>query len=91
MSLPVEYVAAVGERLAGYDLTPPRSAILITPSSSAMARLQRLHAAAGRLAENASEIIAHPEAAKKCPTPIPIRVDGKISPQSPFSTRAQLF
>ena len=29
-----------------------------------MARLQRLHAAAGRLAEDAPEIIAHPEAAR---------------------------
>jgi len=36
--------------------------MLITPSPAAAARLQRLYAAAGDLAENAPEIIAHPEA-----------------------------
>jgi AraC-like DNA-binding protein len=64
MSLPVADAAAVGETLAGCDLTPPRNAMLITPPPSTMARLQRLHAAAGRLAEDAPEIIAHPEAAR---------------------------
>ena len=64
LSLPVEDAAAVGQTLAGCDLTPPRNAMLITPPPSAMARLQRLHAAAGQLAENAPEIIAHPEAAR---------------------------
>jgi hypothetical protein len=64
MSLPMEDAVTVGETLAGCDLTPPRSAMLIIPSPSAMAMLQRLHAAAGQLAENASEIIAHPEAAR---------------------------
>ena len=64
MSLPVEDAAAVGETLAGCDLTPPRNAMLITPPPSTMAKLQRLHAAAGQLAEDAPEIIAHPEAAR---------------------------
>jgi AraC-like DNA-binding protein len=64
MSLPVEEIAAVGEALAAVDLTPPRDAMLITPLPAAMARLQRLHAAAGQLAENAPEIIANPEAAR---------------------------
>jgi AraC-like DNA-binding protein len=64
MSLTVEDAAAVGQTLAGCDLTPPRNAMLITPPPSAMARLQRLHAAAGQLAEDAPEIIAHPEAAR---------------------------
>jgi AraC-like DNA-binding protein len=64
MSLPVEDAAVVGETLAGCDLMPPRSAMLITPPSCAMARLQRLHAAAGQLAENAPEILAHPDAAR---------------------------
>ncbi len=49
MSLPVADAAAVGETFAGCDLMPPRSALLITPLPSAMARLQRLHAAVGRL------------------------------------------
>jgi len=64
MSLPVADAAAVGETLAGCDLTPPRNAMLITPPPFTMAKLQRLHAAAGQLAEDAPEIIAHPEAAR---------------------------
>ena len=64
MSLPVEEMVAVGEAMAGVDLTPPRDAMLITPPLGAMKRLQRLHAAAGQLAENAPEVIAHPEAAR---------------------------
>ena len=64
MSLPVEEMAAVGEALAAVDLTPPRDAMLITPPPAAMARLQRLHSAAGQLAQDAPEIIADPEAAR---------------------------
>lgn len=64
MSLPVEDAAAIGETLAGCDLTPPRNAVLITPRTPAMERLQRLHAAAGRLAEEAPEIIANLDAAR---------------------------
>ncbi len=64
MSLPMEVAAAVGETLAGCDLMPPRTAMLIVPPPSAMARLQRLHAAAGQLAEDAPEIIANPDAAR---------------------------
>jgi AraC-like DNA-binding protein len=64
VSLPVEDMVAVGEAMARTDLAPPRDAMLITPSPSAMARLQRLHAAAGSLAEDAPEIIAQPEAAR---------------------------
>jgi AraC-like DNA-binding protein len=64
MSLPVEEIAAVGEALAAVDLTPPRDAMLITPPQAAMARLQRLHAAAGQLAEDTPEIISNPEAAR---------------------------
>ena len=64
MSLPVEQMADVGEALAAVNLTPPRDAMLITPPPAAMARLQRLHAAAGQLAEDAPEIIAKPDAAR---------------------------
>jgi AraC-like DNA-binding protein len=64
MSLPVEEMAAVGEALAAIDLTPPRDPMLITPLPTEMAKLQRLHAAAAQLAEQAPEIIAHPEAAR---------------------------
>jgi AraC-like DNA-binding protein len=64
MSLPVEDMASIGATMAGCDLTPPKDQLILTPLPSAMARLQRLHAAAGQLAEDASEIIANPEAAR---------------------------
>jgi AraC-like DNA-binding protein len=64
MSVPVEEIISVGAAIAGYDLTPPDDALILTPSPSAMAKLQRLHAAAGRLAEEAPEIIANPAAAR---------------------------
>jgi AraC-like DNA-binding protein len=63
MSLPVEDIAIIREATAGLDLGPPRDAVLVTPPPSAMARLQRLHAAAGHLAEKAPEIIANSDAA----------------------------
>jgi AraC-like DNA-binding protein len=64
MSLPVEEIAILAEAMAAFDLTPPRDAMLVTPPPAEMARLQRLHAAAGRLAEEAPEIIANPDAAR---------------------------
>ena len=64
MSLPVEEIAAVGEAMAAVDLAPPRDAMLVTSPPAAITRLQRLHAAAGHLAENAPEMIAHPETAR---------------------------
>jgi AraC-like DNA-binding protein len=63
MSLPVADMVATAV-IAGLDLTPPKDALTHAPAPQAMARLQRLHAAAGRLAEDAPEIIAHPEAAQ---------------------------
>jgi AraC-like DNA-binding protein len=64
MSLPVDDLAAVGEAMAKIDLTPPPDASLVTPSPAAMAKLQKLHAAAARLAENAPKIIDQPAAAR---------------------------
>jgi AraC-like DNA-binding protein len=64
MSLPVEDSGSVLEALAGIDLTPANQVRLITPSPAAMVRLQRLHAAAGHLAEHAPEIIANPLASR---------------------------
>jgi AraC-like DNA-binding protein len=64
MSLPEEDMAAIGEAMAGLDLTPLRDAMLVTPPPCAMAKLQRLHAAAGHLAEEAPEIIVNPDAAR---------------------------
>jgi AraC-like DNA-binding protein len=64
MSLPVEDIVSVGAAMAGCDLTPPKDALIVIPPPAAMAKLQRLHAAAGRLAEEAPEIIANPDAAR---------------------------
>jgi AraC-like DNA-binding protein len=64
MSLPIADLASVGTAIADRDLTPPRDSLVLTPVPSAMARLQRLHAAAGHLAETAPEILAHPETAR---------------------------
>lgn len=63
-SLPVADMVSAGAAIAGIDLTPPKDPLTLTPAPHAMAKLQRLHAAAGQLAENAPEIIAHPEAAR---------------------------
>ena len=64
LSLPVEDAAVVGETLADGDLTRPKQTLIVTPAPSAMARLQQLHSQVARLAEDAPEIIAHPEAAR---------------------------
>jgi hypothetical protein len=64
MSLPVEDMASVGKAIAGIELEPPRDGLIFTPPTPAMAKLQRLHAAATYLAESAPEIIGHQEAAR---------------------------
>jgi AraC-like DNA-binding protein len=64
MSLPVEQLAVIGAAFAGCDVTPPNDALSVTPPPAAMAKLQRLHAAAGDLAEHASAVITHPGAAR---------------------------
>jgi AraC-like DNA-binding protein len=64
MSLRIEDMAVAGETLAGRDLMPPRNILVVEPRPDAMARLLRLHEAVGRLAEDAPEIIAHPETSR---------------------------
>jgi AraC-like DNA-binding protein len=64
MSLPVEDIASVGKAIAGIELEPPRDGLIVTPPAPAMAKLQRLHAAAAYLAEIAPEIIGHHAAAR---------------------------
>ena len=64
MSLPVGDMASLGATMAGCDLTPLKDQLTVTPAPPAMARLQRLHAAAGDLAKEAPEIIANPDAAR---------------------------
>ncbi|HKM70506.1 MAG TPA: hypothetical protein VJX94_10705 [Stellaceae bacterium] len=56
MSLPEEEMVSVGATIVGHDLTAPDDSRIFTPLASAMARLRRLHAAAGRLAEDAPEM-----------------------------------
>jgi len=63
MSLPVEEWARLGATHGGCDLAPPKDPVTVTPAPRAMAKLQRLHAAAGALAEYTPEI-NHPEAAR---------------------------
>ena len=64
MSLPVADMVSFGTEIVGVDLTPPKDPLLLTPPSAAMARLHRLHAAAGHLAVEAPEIIANSDAAR---------------------------
>jgi AraC-like DNA-binding protein len=63
LSLPIGAIEALGVA-AGFDLTPPREAVTLTPSAAMMGGLQRLHAVAGHLAWHTPEIIANPAAAK---------------------------
>src|SRR5262249_60865850 len=60
ISLPWEDMPSIGAHI----LAPPRETLSLTPPPLQMARLQRLHAAAVRLAETAPEIIANPDAAR---------------------------
>lgn len=62
-SLPTEITQAAGASLAGCDLRSPRCAFAVAPPAAAMARLQRLHEAAGRLAERDPARLA-PEVAR---------------------------
>ena len=64
MSLPVEEMVSVGAAIAGLDLRPPKDALTCPAALHAIAKLQRLHAAAGHLAAEAPEIIANPDAAR---------------------------
>jgi hypothetical protein len=64
MSLPVDEMVSLGAAVVGVDLAPPRDALTLIPQPAAMERLRRLHAAAGRLAEDTPEIIANPDAAR---------------------------
>jgi AraC-like DNA-binding protein len=62
--LPIDDMVSFGATVVGRDLSPPRDTQVIVPSAVALNRLQRLHAAAGSLAEDAPSIIAHPETSR---------------------------
>jgi AraC-like DNA-binding protein len=62
MSLPLDHLAAAAQA-AGCDLDPPPEMLPVASRPAALRRLKLLHAAAGRLAEEAPEVIANPDAA----------------------------
>jgi len=64
MSLTQEDLADVGHALVGRDLSAPTSTRPLRPAPPLMARLLKLHAAAGQLAEAAPHVLAHPEVAQ---------------------------
>jgi AraC-like DNA-binding protein len=64
MSMPLADMASQGAAITGRELSSPHDTRILTPTPLAMTRLQRLHAAAGYLAETAPEIIASPDAAR---------------------------
>jgi len=64
MSLPSDVMAAAVARMADRDRAPRRQGRVVTPRPAAMAKLQRLHAEVGHLAENAPQVIANSEAAR---------------------------
>jgi AraC-like DNA-binding protein len=64
MSLPVEDLANISVAMIGRDLSLPRDGLTMTATAACHAKLLRLHDAAVHLAENAPDIIHHPEAAR---------------------------
>lgn len=64
LSLPITDMEALGATYGGSDFLPPRHSVVVTPPAAAMARLQKIHAAAGALAEQAPDVIAAPDAAR---------------------------
>lgn len=64
MSLPVEGMAAAGVSITGRALLPPDRTMRVSSRPIEMARLLRLHAAAGTLAGTAPEVMAHAEVAR---------------------------
>ncbi len=64
MSLSPDDLAATGQAIARRDLVTPASDRLIRPPPVLMARLLRLHQAAGHLAATVPDILAHPEVAR---------------------------
>jgi AraC-like DNA-binding protein len=70
--------------------TPRVDEEIVTPPPAAMAKLQRLHAAAGHLAEQAPEIITRPEAARGLEeTLIEAMVDCLVAPERHEDTAAR--
>lgn len=63
MSLPIDQLALAGVALVGAELKPPADMVAVRPPAFVLTRLRRLHAAAAKLAEDNSAVIADPRAA----------------------------
>jgi AraC-like DNA-binding protein len=64
VSFPVAAMANTGSVMAGQELAPPRTALSVAPSSTAMLQLQRIHALIGWMTVTSPEILSHPEAVR---------------------------
>jgi len=64
MSLPPDHLRSMAVAITGRDVSPLKDDRIIKPPAAAMARLQRLHAAARGLAAEAPEVIANVAAAR---------------------------
>ena len=63
VSMSIDEIEAIGATYGASDFKPPQNTLIVSPTPS-MARLQRIHAIAGQLAEHASEVIEVPQAAR---------------------------
>ena len=63
-SVSLDEIDAIGTTYGASDFKPPRNTLIFTPTHAAMARLQRIHAMAGELAEHVPEVIGVPQAAR---------------------------
>ena len=90
ISLPIDDMASLGASAGGCDLSPPRDAQAVVPSSVALDRLQRLHAAAGSLAEDAPSIVAHPETSRSLKQALIGAMIDCLSPRDASEDRAAL-
>jgi len=64
MSLSPDNLVASARAFTGRDIYPPADTYCIRPNPCHLARLRRLHEAAGRLALTTPEVFSHPEAAR---------------------------
>lgn len=64
MSLPVDVFTSAVSAITHHDGTMQADGVTVRPSPEAMASLQRIHAAAGALAESAPSVLANAETAR---------------------------
>jgi AraC-like DNA-binding protein len=64
ISLPLDELASLGPMVGARAPISRKDYAMHTPSPAALAKVRRLHEAAGHLAEDAPTVLAHPEAAR---------------------------